>query len=305
MDRASSALAFRLSGGLHALVRQGRAPGLRRLAEFGWSATADPDASYDLAVAQALTDHEDELLRWLLHPTQTNEVARVAGLVAVLAELDARLPLDTELLELGASAGLNLNVAHYAFDLGGTQLGRQGSVVIAPQWRGRVVPDAPVSVVAARGVDLSPLDVRRDEHCERLFAYIWPGMEDRTRRLGAALGLARTMQPVVDTGNAGPWLAGRLATAQTDGVRRVVFHSMVTQYMPQVERDLLARIMLSAGADATARRPLVRVGLEWSADRSEVELRCTLWDGTTAQGREMLAGTCHPYAEWFDWRGLD
>ncbi len=304
-DQAASALAFRLSGGLHALVRKGRAPGLRRLADFGWLATADPDASYDLAVAQALTDFEDELLPWLSHPTQTNEIGRVAGLMGVLAEMDARTPLGTELLELGASAGLNLNIARYSFDLGGTLLGPQDSVAIAPQWRGRAVPHAAVSVVAARGVDLAPLDVRRDDHCERLFAYTWPGMEQRTRRLGAAIALARRELPVVDTGNAGPWLAGRLSIAQPDGVRRVVFHSMLTQYMPQFERDLLAQTLRAAGQYATPTRPLLHVGMEWRADRSVVELRCTLWDGTLAQGREALVATCHPYAEWFDWRGLD
>lgn len=302
---AASGIAFRLNAGLHALTRSGRAPILQQLAQDAEGQALQSAFHYQIAVAEALTGHEDALLGWLSRPTQTNEVGRIAGLMAVLAELDAQLPLQTELLELGASAGLNLNLAHYAFDLGGRILGAPGSgVQIAPTWRGKSVPEAQVAVVAARGVDLAPVDVAQAHDRERLYAYTWPGMAGRIARLRGAIAIAGQHPTDVACGHAGPWLAAQLAQPQPEGTRRVVFHSMVMQYVPMAERKAIAQSMQDAGSHATPDRPLARVALEWCADRSEVELRLTLWDGTTPAPRKWLVAICHPYAEWFNWRGL-
>jgi hypothetical protein len=88
-------------------------------------------------------------------------------------------------------------------------------------------------------------------------------------------------------------------------VRRVVFHAMVMQYVDPVERATLDEALAAAGACASAERPLVRVGMEWCAERRDVELRVTVWDGGPAPMASRLAGHCHPYGEWIDWRGLD
>ncbi len=304
-DLAASGLAFRLNAGLHALVRKGRAPALRLLADRAEGPTPGAALHYEIAVAEALTAHEDELLVWLSRPTQTNEVGRMAGLMAVLAELDAQRPLQTELLELGASAGLNLNLPHYAFALGRRNLGNQKSDVrIAPFWRGKPVPDAQMSVVAAQGVDLTPLNVGLAEDRERLYAYIWPGMADRIDRLRGAIAIAGVYPPKVERGRAGPWLMAQLAKPQPVNTRRIVFHSMVMQYVPLPEREAIARTLNAAGSLATPDRPLARVALEWLEDRSEVQVRLKLWDGTSPAPRDRLVATCHPYAEWFNWRGL-
>lgn len=302
-DLASSGVAFRLNAGLHALSRSGRAPLLAQLSES--IAHRISAVRYDFAVAQALTSNEDAMLQWVSRPTQTNEVARIAGLMGVLAELDIRHRLHSELLELGSSAGLNLNLAHYSFDLGGTCMGPRESVVrIAPTWIGQAIPATQPSIVRARGVDLAPLDIASPDHRERLHACTWPGIPARMERLRGAIAIARQHVPQVDQGSAGSWLARQLARPQPEGVRRVVFHSMVMQYVPQPERDAVAESLRRAGVQATPDRPLARIGLEWCKDRRDVELRLTLWDGTCAAGREAVVATCHPYAEWFDWRGI-
>ena len=302
-DLASSGVAFRLNAGLNALARSGQAPHLRGMAECNGKGFAP--AHYDVAVAEVLVESEAELLHWLSHPTQTNEVARIAGLMGVLCELDARGPLLTELIELGSSAGLNLNLAHYRFDIGGAHLGDRASAVrIAPQWHGQPLPCATVAITQARGVDLFPLDVARSDHREWLFAYTWPGMPERLERLSGALEIAQEYRPQVDCGSAGPWLAQRLDAPQPSGVRRVVFHSMVMQYVPGPEREAIRQALESAGERATPDCPLVRVGLEWREDRRAVELLLTQWDGTSRSGGTTLVATCHPYAEWFDWRGI-
>ena len=117
-DLASAGMIFRLNAGIHALARSGEHPGLAMLYRHARADRAPEPLLLDIALSLALQDGSDELLAWLSQPTQTNEVARVAGLAAVLMELDARRPMRTNLLELGTSAGLNLNFDRYNIHVG-------------------------------------------------------------------------------------------------------------------------------------------------------------------------------------------
>lgn len=304
-DLASDGVIFRLNAGLHALALAGRAPELLGLYRSDDFPQIPPSIGLDRAVAAALADHREELLAWLAHPTQTNEVARVAGLVAALLELGRDTALPCEVLELGASAGLNLNLQHYSCILGGQRAGAADSpVMLAPEWRGRAAAAAPLTIIGARGVDLHPLDVARPEHRSRLQAYVWPGEYRRNARLGAAIGLALQFPPQVERGRAGDWLARALAVPQAPGVRRVVFHSMVLQYADARERAAIDAALAAAGARADSDTPIARVGIEWCSDRRSVELRITQWDGGRQAGVPTVAALCHPYGEWLDWRGL-
>ncbi|MFC3099702.1 DUF2332 domain-containing protein [Altererythrobacter lauratis] len=302
-DMAGAGVIFRLNAGLHALARSGRDPALQRI--YGAAAKGDMPAPHviDLALRDALNHRAQDLLEWMARPTQTNEVARVAGLAGVLMELNARLALPVELLELGASAGLNLNLPHYRCHIGAARCGPDGSPVqIAPRWIGRAVPQVPFAIARSIGVDPNPLDIGNAQDCERLHAYIWPGERERSARLAAALELARRLPPRVDRGTASEWLPRQLARVQPPQTRRVVFHSMVVQYMSAQERQKVDAALCDAGQRATPDQPLVRVGLEWTADRSQVELHVTQWSGGDPEDR--VVARCHPYGEWFDWVGL-
>ncbi|MFM7348618.1 MAG: DUF2332 domain-containing protein [Erythrobacter sp.] len=302
-DLAADAMTFRLCAGLHALARSGRAPGLAPLYDEG--VPLPEPAALEAAVRAALAAHAAALEAWIAHPTQTNEVARVAGLAAVLMELNARAPMPCEVLELGCSAGLNLNLAHYACRVGArTALAAHSAVELAPVWRGRLPAVRRVEVVQALGVDLKPLDAACPEDCDRLAVYIWPGERARSQRLDAALALARQHPPQIAEGHAGDWLIDMLAEPQPSGVRRVVFHSMTMQYVDPLERAMIEEALEAAGACAGPERPLMRVGMEWRTDRQVVELRVTTWDGRGAASATVLAGHCHPYGEWIEWHGL-
>lgn len=302
-DLASDGVIFRLNAGLHALALAGREPGvLRALYEDG--ALPSPFA-LEAALAEALDVHAAELLGWLAHPTQTNEVARVTGLVAALLELGRERALPCEVLELGASAGLNLNFPHYAVRLGATSAcAPDSAVILQPEWRGKAIQSGPLAIAQARGVDLHPLDVADSADRQSLKAYVWPGELARAARLEAAIGLALRHPPMVDAGLASDWLARRFADPQPAGVRRVVFHSMVLQYASAAERAAIDTAFTRAGTRACRDRPIARVSIEWRADRRAVELRIAEWDGAARQGEARLAATCHPYGEWIDWRGL-
>ena len=305
-DLANAGVIFRLNAGLHALARSGRFPDLQAIYAGAEAATASDPLELDEALTVVLHYAEDDLLLWLTGPTQTNEVARIAGLTAALMELSAARDMPCSLLELGSSAGLNLNLAHYDLRIGTLRAGDPASdVVIAPEWLGRTPRPGQLAIARAEGVDVSPLNVAKPGDAERLHAYIWPGERARSERLRAAIALARRHPPRVEQGSAGLWLASRLAAPQATGQRRVVFHSMLLQYLPEAERLSIERLLSAAGARAETDRPLARVGLEWNEDRSAVEVHVTEWDGGPRSGRPQLAARCHPYAEWFEWLGLE
>lgn len=290
-DRAAAAIAMRLNGALHAVARRGTVPDISALYR------GEHDA-FDRAIGTAFEACDSFIIEWLRDPTQTNEVGRSAALMAALMVAADRFGLPFELNELGTSCGLNLNLGRYSFDLGGTAVGQSDSALhIAPQWRGPRPKAAPVAITSASGVDRHPLDARDADSCERLLAFIWADQHNRTRRLERALEIARAHPPQIDEGEAIGWIAERLAAPQQAGVCRVVFHSMFRQYLPGPEQTKLSELILAAAANATPERPLAWISLEWTPNRSEVQLSLTCWP----DGQSQVLATCHPYGEWICW----
>lgn len=299
-DPAASAMALRLNSALHALARQGHRPDLTRLYRDG-------EGDFDHVLRGVLTLDEPFIIAWMQHPTQTNEVGRAALFMAALMQLDGGSALPVELLELGASAGLNLNLARYHHVLADIDCGETGAAVrIEPLWSGPRPAVHPLHIATARGVDLNPVDLADPAARARLLAYVWPGEVQRMRQLAAAIAIARLHPPQVEQGRAGDWLAAQLDRPQASGTRRVVLHSMVMQYLALDERRAIHMQLSRAGASATPERPLALIALEWRADRTEVTLAVTHWWGGRAEhgdGVPRVVATCHPYGQWIDWRG--
>jgi len=292
-DRAAAAVALRFNGALHALARRGNPELLAALYR------GEHD-DFDGAIAVALSQEDQFIADWLRYPTQTNEVARSAAIMAALMTAPTERPMPFEMLELGSSCGLNLNLGRYAHNLGAGFAGDPLSAVrIEPRWRGANPSVAPVSIVAARGVDLHPLNASDETHRERLLSFAWADQPARSGRLEEALQIAIAHPPRVDQGDAALWLSQRLAEPQQAGVCRVVVHTMFLQYLNDSDRRNIAALMALAGAQSTAERPLIRIGVEWTADRSEVQLRRTCWP----QGESTVLAKCHPYGDWLEWLG--
>lgn len=291
-DPAAAALGLRLNSAMHALARRGSPPLLAALFR------REHD-DFDAAMAAALQTEDRFIAEWMHGPTQTNEVARAAAISAALMVLRCETGMPAELLEIGSSCGLNLNLARYDYDLGGTRAGDPSSHVrIAPVWRGPVPQAAPIDIVSARGVDLSPLDPQDAATRERLFAYIWADQHARASRLESAIELAQRLPPHVDRADALTWLEERLAEPQIPGGCRVVFHSMVLQYLNGEARHSFIDMLHRAGARATPALPLAWISFEWTASRSEVQLTLTCWPGATTR----LLAISHPYGDWIEWR---
>jgi hypothetical protein len=290
---AAAALAMRFNGALHALARKGSLPALSALYRR-------EHQDFDGAIGRALAAEDGFVATWMRDPPQTNEVARAASIVAALMVARRATGCPAELLELGSSCGLNLNLARYRYDLGGVSAGVADSPVhIAPSWTGGPPPAAPVEVVGAIGVDLSPLDPADAPTRERLLSFVFADRRDRAQRLEEALALAQIHPPRVDRANAVSWLAERLHAPQREGVCRVVFHSMVLQYLAPIDRRAVEDMIRRAGERASSDRPLAWISFEWTPDRREVRLMLTCWPN----GEVRHLATCHPYGDWIRWFG--
>lgn len=287
------ALMMRITGGLNALARSGNDKKLSAL-------YAARSGDFAGEIPRALTEWDDWLLPWLDGPPQTNEVARAGALWPGIMAVAARFGPDVELLELGASAGLNLNLDRFGYVLGGVAAGDPGSgVQLKPQWQGKAPVSAPVNVVARAGVDQNPLDVSKPEVVEQLMAYVWPDQDERVARIGAAITLARANPPPISKADAADWLEDRLAQPQPEGVARIVYHSIVLQYVAPEGRARIGAAMQRAGAMASAQRPLAWLSYEFPAVAPAAEIRLTLWPG----GESRLLGLAHPHGVVIDWAG--
>ena len=265
------ALLLRLTGGLHRLVLEGRAPVLA-------AAYADPDVSDDAlwtALDKTLRHRDGELLQSLNSAPQTNEVRRSAVLIPVAHLLTARLGLPLVISELGSSAGLNLLFDQFGLVINGQHYGPDAAeVTLTPDWEGPLPPHAPPQVVAREGVDLNPLDPKAD--ALRLLSYIWPDQPERLARTKTALDLAALQAPTVTQGDAVDWLEQRL-TMHLPGRLHVVWHTVFWQYLPPDARARATAMLEAAGAKASADAPLAHFAMENAPDGKSAALTLTLW----------------------------
>ncbi|VAW02335.1 FIG00636638: hypothetical protein [hydrothermal vent metagenome] len=289
------AMPLRLTGGLHYLYLTDKEP---RLAEIYESRVSDQPA-IDTLIGQVVADHDEELLPWFDNPPQTNESGRSANFMAALAWLSGKLGSRFELLELGASAGVNTMMERYHYDLGGNSFGPENSPMqIKPEWRGPPPPDNPVEIVSSRACDQSPIDLTNDEIAMRLKGYIWPEMPARFERMEAAIVLAKQKPPDLVKADAADWVEEQLLLPQETGVTRVLMHSIVWQYLPPETRQRIEQAMFAAGPKATSDKPLAWISVETNRKTFRHELIARYWPG----GEEpALLGQAHAHGAWVEW----
>lgn len=293
-EPVADALALRLAGGLHALHQAGRDPALSSV--FRGEVTADD--AVDAVVARTLLMHDAALLPWLDGPPQTNEVGRSAGLMTGLLHLAQRYGLPFELLEIGASAGLNLLINRYGYDLGGVRAGPDAAeLTLTPEWRGPPPPTADVTIASVRGVDIAPVDLHDPAAAAALAAYVWVDAAERQHRIETAIAMVRRHGIALDKGDAADWIDAQLERPQPAGVMRVVIHSVMWQYLSAQGRARIRTAMAAAGARATPERPLGWVMMEPNRDLHRHEVRVQGWPGGTPM--ELVALT-HAHGAWVE-----
>ena len=290
----ADALPLRLAGGIHALRLSGTEPALEAI-------YADQAEVADTQiVAAAIRKHEAELLPWLDGPPQTNEAGRSANFIAAMLWLaDQDLPPRFDCLEIGSSAGINLMLARYHYDLAGVQIGPvPGAMRFEPEWKGNPPPDQTIEIVSTKGCDVAPVDLTDPAQALRLKAYIWPEHTVRFERMAAAVEEAAKSPPSLVKMNAAEFAESELAKPQEAGTTRVLMHSIVWQYVPEDQQARVTAAMEAAGARATPERPLAWISLEANRVIHLHELILRYWPG----GAEpQLLARAHPHGASIDW----
>jgi len=134
-DPSRHAVPLRLLGGLHRLVLDGRAAGLRR-----WypstGGTWDAGSAWP-EILDTAENHSGSLRAALGQPPQTNEVGRSAALIGGLLRVNREFGYPVKLFEIGTSAGLNLRADLYHYRFSDSQWGPADSpVIIDDAWQG-------------------------------------------------------------------------------------------------------------------------------------------------------------------------
>jgi hypothetical protein len=297
-DGTGDALALRLAGTLHALVRSGRDPAL--------SAVYPPhqvdDHTLWAAIKAALRRDEAFILERLRSAPQTNEVRRSCALLPGFLTIAALTGKPLILSEVGASAGLNLQWDRYSYHLGDFSWGKVSAVELAPLWEGPPPPQAAIEITERTGCDLNPLDPASEDDRLRLFSYIWADQQDRLDRTAAALEMATIIGLKVEMADAIDWLRKRLAKPRP-GTTHVIYHTIAWQYLPPALKAEGEALIADAGRRATLEAPIARLQLEADGKPEGAAILLTLWP--TGDTREIGRADFHGrWVKWVGWEGL-
>ncbi|MDB5676958.1 MAG: hypothetical protein JWM65_3940 [Sphingomonas bacterium] len=288
------ALPLRFMGGLHALVLAGADDELADL----YAGRVTDEAEVIAALNRVLVRNDAALLPWLDGPPQTNEAGRSAALMTGLLEIARRHGPKIEILEIGSSAGLNLLIDRYRYDLGGVMVGPPDApVTIRPEWRGPPPPAVPIDIGDVRGCDVAPMDAADPAVGARLAAYVWPEAVERVARLNGAIAMVREKPVRLERADAADWVEARLAEPQPEGVTRVLMHSVVWQYLPASVAARIKAAMEQAGAEATPERPFAWVMQEPDRAVAQQFVRVRSWPG---HGEWQAVATVHAHGAWVD-----
>jgi hypothetical protein len=149
------------------------------------------------AFAAFCAEHGDELDQLLrTGSTQTNEIRRCAALRLALGYIGERWNRSVALVEVGASAGLNLQFDRYRYRIGDQEVTpeAESSVLISCELRGDASADQfrrPVPEITSRlGVDMQPVPLSDPGARAWLEAFIWPEDISGLATLRGAIELA-------------------------------------------------------------------------------------------------------------------
>lgn len=201
------------------------------------------------------TFRRDLLERWFeiaetarTRTLQTNDPARMLAILPILSQIDGPIAL----IEVGASAGLNLNADRYSYRWGDGEWLHPRSGPSRVRLTGDI--DGPVPVPSRMpdirwraGIELNPLDIEDDDDRRWLTALLWPDHESRRDNLQEAIEVLREHPVSIIEGDLNDRLA-ELAAEVPDGLTLVVMHSAVLPYVTQDEAERFVRTVRDLGA---------------------------------------------------------
>ena len=273
---------LQLFAGLHYLVLRGQ-------------------ASWD-DVGTALAEHGDFLReRVAAHGVQTNELQRSWMLLPCFLEVVARTGArELDLVELGASGGLNLLWDHFRYRYVEGTWGRHDACLELEGSERHAVPGdvlSPSPRVQSRvGIDVDPVDLTTDEGVAFVKSFVWADQTWRLDLLDRAVDAFRADPPRIVRGNLVDELPGVLAR-RDDEALMLVWQIAVFGYLTADERREARNSLAHAGAEG----PLALVEASRPADGADdyYGLRIQVWPG--GERVELAHGDWH--GAWLDWLG--
>lgn len=243
-----------------------------------------------------------ETIRMLLRSrrVQTNEVRRSACLLPAFAKIAEQAPSrPLALVEVGASAGLNLLWDRYRYDYGpaGMYGDEWSPVVLRTEVRGnrRLPVIGQFPPIAARvGIDVHPVDVRDAQETLWLRALIWPEHAERVELLERALKVVRREPPEMIAGDALEVLPDTLSRISPD-TTLCVFHSLT---LNQFSREGRARF-IEMLAEQSRRRPIFEVSCEYRTRETPLQLDLLRYDD--GKRTEEALAHCQAHGRWIEW----
>jgi hypothetical protein len=175
--------------------------------------------------------------------TQTNEPARCAVLLPLLA----RLPQPLALIEVGASAGLCLLPDHYGYDYGRAVLSGEPMFRCAAN-AATPIPRSLPHIAWRAGLDLNPVDLSDGEQVAWLETLVWPEQTERLANLRSAIKITAAIRPRVVRGDLLGDSFVRLCREAPKNATLVIFHTAVLAYVPnRSEREAFAARAMQRG----------------------------------------------------------
>ncbi|MDX1469061.1 MAG: DUF2332 domain-containing protein [Acidimicrobiia bacterium] len=266
-----------LFGAVHYLLLGGAQD---RLGEFYRSLVPEPRPPREAGgpFRDFVLTNEDEIVEiGNTRFTQTNECRRCVALLPGVMSVG----LDRfHLIEIGASAGLNLALDRYHYKWGDLSWGPTEGVNLTTESRGRLPELREIAVLSRTGLDLHPVNPTGAGDRKWLEALIWPEHEDRRLRLKAALEVAGQLDIELVAGDATDTLEPAMM-ALPAGEPVVVMDSFSLNQFPEGDRRQIDDIVDAQRAS----RQVARVSLEPLASDASAALRTETGDGWRNMGR--------------------
>jgi hypothetical protein len=214
------------------------------------------------------------------------DVARRAGVEVI------------DLLELGSSAGLNLLWDRYRYRYEAGTWGAENAPLSLSGEERRPVPAELLllqpRVRHRRGVDLSPIDLRRPQETLLLKSFVWADQTARLERLDHAVETLRSEPPVLERGDVVERLPELLAERQL-GALTVVFATAVIGYLGKEGHDRIVAALEEAGRQF----PLAYL---WTArPRPGEHGHWGIWARLLPDGEDLLLAHAGFHGQWLEW----
>ena len=248
-------------------------------------------------------EHRDRIVELIsTRLTQTNVVRRCTCLLPAFSIVCRETSSPLALIDLGASAGLNLNFDRYAYSYqrDRREILRWGSdsaqIRLEAELRGNgELPPLPSAIpVASRdGIDLDPVDLANPDQLLWLRALIWPEHVERHQQLIDAATEFKDSDIRMHAGDATRVLPALIESVPHEHAL-VVYSTIALHQFPRESRQRIADTL----ATASAERPVWQIALEGN----DPELSITRYRrGVTGEARVLADAS--PHGWWIEWRG--